>query len=75
MENKEITYRNIGAVPGRGNAYVIIERCGNIDVNKYKAYYDDVTGFFTLYPYQSLYRGLVELNKKRVHCRRVLKDH
>lgn len=75
MEHKEITYRNIGAIPGRGNAYVIIESFGGIDVNKYKAYYDDFTGFFTLYPFECLYRGLLKMDKKRVHCRNVAKDH
>ena len=72
---KELSYRSIGAVSGKGNAYIIIESCNGIDVNKYKAYYDDVTGYFVLYPFQRLYRGLVEIGKKRVHCRAVIKDH
>ena len=73
--DKELSYRSIGAVPGRGNAYIIIESCGGIDVNKYKGYYDHVSGYFDLYPFQSLYRGLVPLDKKRVHCRSVMNDH
>ncbi len=72
---KELKYRNIGAVSGKGNAYIIIESCGGIDVNKYKGYYDHVSGYFILYPFQSLYRGLAPLDKKRVHCRDVIKDH